>query len=134
MTSGRRKDPKVQEIIKKCEELGITYTTYLRRLQIGWTKEEALSIPRVGAVYRLKDGTPIYSYLNKIGKNYDVFNRFLHLGFSVEDALEHTLKYKPRTTLYRDGMSLYKWCVKNEVSYSNEYYKEKKRAKLSQNM
>lgn len=134
MTSGRKKDPKVQEIIKKCEELGISYTTYLRRLQIGWTKDEALSIPRVGAVYRLKNGTPIYSYLKSIGKNYDVFNRFMHFGFSVEDALEHTLKYKPRTTLCRDGMSLYRWCVKNEVRYSNEYYKEKKRVKLSQNM
>ena len=58
----------------------------------------------------------------------------MHLGFSVEEALEHTLNYKPRATFYRDGMTLYKWCVKNEVSYSNEYYKEKKRAKLSQNM
>lgn len=129
MTSGRRKDPKVQEIIKKCKDLGISYNTYLRRLQIGWSKEEALLCPRVGAVYRLKDGTPIYSYLKSIGKNYGIFSNSIHLGLSVEDALELALntEQRKRTKYYRGGMSLSQYCIKHELDYKKEYYLEKKK-------
>lgn len=126
---GRKKDPRVQEIIRQCNELGITYTSYLRRLQTGWTKEEALSTARVGAVYRTKDGTPIFTYLKSIGKSYGTFNNLIHLGFSVEEALEHTLKCENRTRnkYFRDGMTLRQYCIKNGLDYAKEYYWEVKK-------
>ena len=124
---GRKKDPRVQEIIRQCNELGITYTSYLRRLQTGWTKEEALSTAKVGAYLRLKDGTSVYSYLKKIGKSYNTFNNLIHLGYSVEEALEQTLKGTGRTRYTRGGMSLRQYCIKNGLDYAKEYYWEVKK-------
>lgn len=124
---GRKKDPRVQEIIKQCNELGISYWTYSRRIQTGWTKEEALSTARVGAVYRTKDGTPIYTYLKSIGKRYSTFLNMVHMGYSVEEALEQTLNCKGRTKYYRDGLSLRQYCIKNGLDYAKEYYWEVKK-------
>lgn len=130
---GRPKDPKVQEVMEKCKEIGISYTSYLRRLQIGWTKEEALSVPRIGAALRLKDGTPVYSYLKSLGKNYNVFNNLMHLGFSLEEAVEQAINYKPSTKKhYKDGMTLRQYCIKNGLDYKKEYYWEvKKNGKIA---
>lgn len=127
---GRPKDPKVQEIIEKCKELGISYTTYLRRLQIGWTKEEALSIGKVGAYLRLSNGETAYSYLKKINKSYGTFNNLIHLGYSIEEALEGAIKCKGRTKYYRDGISLRKYCLENNLNYEKEYYEIKKYNKI----
>ena len=129
---GRPRDPKVQEIMEKCRDLGIAYTTYLRRLQIGWTKEEALSVGKVGAYLRMPNGESVYSYMKKINKSYSTFNNLIHLGFSREEAIEGAINCKGRTKYYRDGMSLRKYCAKNGLDYTKEYYQEvKKNGKIA---
>jgi hypothetical protein len=127
---GRPKNPEVQKLIQKCKEIGISYNSYLRRLQMGWSKEEAISIGKVGAYLRLADGTPVYSYLKDDSK-YSSFLRFVHLGSTVEEALEAINNLPGRTKYYRDGMSLRQYCIKNGLNYGVEMYKEKKNARLS---
>ena len=127
---GRPKNPEVQKLIQKCKEIGISYNAYLRRLQMGWSKEEAISIGKVGAYLRLADGTPVYSYLKGTGK-YGSFSRFIHLGSTVEEALEAMNNLPGRTKYYREGMSLRQYCKKNGLNYGVEMYKEKKNARLS---
>jgi hypothetical protein len=127
---GRPKNPEVQKLIQKCKEIGISYNSYLRRLQMGWSKEEAISIGKVGAYLRLADGTPVYSYLKDEGK-YSSFLKFIHLGSTVEEALEAINNLPGRTKYYRDGMSLRQYCKKNGLNYGVEMYKEKKNVRLS---
>lgn len=120
---GRPKKPEVQELIKQCENLGIHYSTYLARLRNGWTKEEAINTARVGAVLRTKDGTPIFSYLKSIGKNYTTFRTLIYRGYSVEEALDRVENPRGKGKYFRDGMTLRQWCIKNDRKYINEYYK-----------
>ena len=127
---GRPKNPEVQKMIQKCKETGITYHAYLRRLKMGWSKEEAISIGKVGAYLRMPDGTPVYSYLKGTGK-YSSFARFIQLGSTVEEALEAIEHLPGRTKYYRDGMSLRQYCIKNGLNYGKEMYWEKKNARLS---
>lgn len=96
MTRGRHKTPEIIEITKRCEELGITLTTYRRRRQTGWTKEEALSTARVGAFLRLKDGTSAYMFLKKHGKSYSTFYNYITLGYSIDEAIEKILSRKQK--------------------------------------
>ena len=128
---GRPKNPEVQKLIQKCKEIGISYNSYLRRLQMGWSKEEAISVGRVGAYLRMPDGTPVYSYMKKTGQSYSSFSNFIHMGFTVEEALEAMENLPGRTKYYRDGMSLRQYCIKNGLNYGVEMYKEKKNARLS---
>lgn len=120
---GRKKDPKVQERLQRCKELGISMSAYYSRKFHGWTEEEALGIARVGAVYRTADGTPIFTYLKNIGKNYGDFCRLVNQGWSVEEALDKVVNQKGRGKYFIDGMSLRQWCIKNNKSYIKEYYK-----------
>lgn len=129
---GRTKDPEVQEIIRQCNEVGISYVNYLNRIKIGWTKEEALNTARVGAVLRLKDGTPIFTYLKSIGKSYSYFQTLVHRGYSVEEALDRVINLRGKGKYFRDGMTLRQWCIKNGKSYINEYCKIKRRVKNEQ--
>lgn len=125
MTRGRKKDPKVQELMKRCEELGIKYTSYCRRRQLGWTEEEALNTAKVGAYIRLKDGTSAYAYLKKHNGHYGTFYNFFALGYSADDAVEKALSHKPRQRYYRDGMTLRQYCIQHGLNYSAEYNKQK---------
>ena len=120
---GKPKNPEVQEIIKKCNENGISYVNYLNRLKNGWSKEEALNLPRVGAIYKTKDGTPIFTYLKSIGKSYSYFQTLVHRGYSVEEALDRVENPRGRGKYHRDGMTLRQWCIKNGKNYVTEYYK-----------
>lgn len=128
---GRPKNPEVQELMQKCKEIGISYNSYLRRLQMGWSKEEAISIGKVGAYLRMPDGTPVYSYMKKTGQNYSSFSRFIHLGFTVEEALEAMENLPGRTKYFREGISLRQYCKEHGLNYEKELYWEKKNARLS---
>lgn len=120
---GRTKIPEIQEIIKRCKELGISYPAYLCRIKNGWTKEEALNVPRVGAVLRTKDGTPIFTYLKSIGKSYSYFQTLVHRGYSAEEALDRVENPRGKGKYFRDGMTLRQWCIINNKNYVTEYYK-----------
>lgn len=120
---GRNKVPEVQEIIKKCNEIGITYVNYLNRINKGWTKEEALNTARVGAVFRTKDGVPVFTYLKSIGRSYSYFQTLIHKGYSPEDALDRVVNLRGKGKYFRDGMTLRQWCIKNGKNYITEYYK-----------
>ena len=126
---GKPKNPEVQEIIRQCNEVGISYVNYLNRLRIGWTKEEALNTARVGAVLRTKDGTPIFTYLKSIGKSYSYFQTLVHRGYSVEEALDRVENPRGKGKYRIDGMSLRQWCIKNGKNYSTEYCKLIRRKK-----
>ena len=82
-----------KEIEEKCKELGITPHTYRARLRRGWTKEEALLAPKIGAVHRI-NGEPVYQYLRRIGGNYNSFQYRIWAGYSFEDALKFAEKSK----------------------------------------
>lgn len=120
---GRPKIPEVQEIIRQCEKLGITYSAYLTRIKKGWTKEEALNTPHVGAVLKTKDGTPIFTYLKSIGKCYGSFINLVHRGCSVEEALDRVENPRGKGKYFREGITLRQWCIKNNKNYVTEYYK-----------
>lgn len=124
---GKPKNPEVQEIIRQCNEVGISYVNYLNRLKIGWTKEEALTAPRVGAVYRTKDGTPIFTYLKSIGKSYHYFLSLIRQGLTVEEALNRVVNSSIKVKHLRDGMSLRQWCIKNGKNYWIEWNKERRK-------
>lgn len=121
---GRPRKPEVQEAMRRCKELGLSYSGYLGRIRSGWTQEEALNMPRVGAIYKTKDGTPVYTYLKSIGKNYTVFLRYLYDGCTVEEALEMATKPRRNIKRYRDGIPLKQYCEQNGLNYVTEYYKE----------
>lgn len=122
---GRPKDPKVQEILKVCKELGICYNTYRSRLAHGWSEEEARSIGNVGAAYRLPDGTPIYTHLKQIGKSYSTFMNYITMGCTVEEALDAVYKSTKGIKYFRDGISLREYCRQHGLNYNKELYKEK---------
>ena len=126
MTRGRKKDPKVQEVMTKCKDLGIKYTSYRRRIQLGWTNDEALNTAKVGAYIRMKDGTSAYAFLKKHNGHYGTFYNFFALGYSVDEAVEKALLHKPRQRYYRDGMTLRQYCIQHGLNYSQEYYKQQK--------
>lgn len=126
---GKPKNPEVQKIIKQCEETGITYVNYLNRLKNGWTKEEALNLPKVGAIYKTKDGTPIFTYLKSIGKCYNTFLTLVYRGMSPEEALDRVENPRGKGKYRIDGMSLRQWCIKNGKNYSTEYCKLIRRKK-----
>ena len=124
---GKPKNPEVQEIIRQCNEVGISYVNYLNRLKIGWAKEEALNTARVGAVFRTKDGKPVYTYLKSIGKSYDYFRVLIRQGLSVEEALDRVINANGKVKYLRDGISLRQWCIKNGKNYWVEWNKERKK-------
>ena len=126
---GRPKKPEVQEIIKQCNEIGISYVNYLNRINKGWTKFEALNTPKMSAMFRTKDGTPIFTYLKSIGKNYNYFITLIHQGYSVEDALDKVVNSGTKVKYIRDGISLRQWCIKNGKNYVTEYKKLMRRKK-----
>ena len=111
--------------MKRCSDLGIKYTSFCRRRQLGWTEEEALNTAKVGAYIRLKDGTSAYAYLKKHNGHYGTFYNFFALGYSVDEAVEKALSHKPRQRDYRDGMTLRQYCIQHGLNYSHEYYKQK---------
>ena len=99
---GKPKNPEVQAAIKRCNELGIAYETYLSRLKKGWSKEKALNTPQIRAKYFTKDGVSVFKYLRSIGKNYNKFSQMLINGYSPEEALlivEKSLNKKQRYEL-----------------------------------
>lgn len=82
----RNKNVMNREIEEKCKELGITPHTYRSRLRRGWTKEEALLAPKIGAVYKI-NGEPVYSYLKRVGGSYKIFSYRIKAGYEFHDAI-----------------------------------------------
>lgn len=62
-----------EEIKQKLKELGLTKWAYYTRIYRGWSPEEALNMPKVGAVHTI-NGKPIYSQLNR-----SQYHKFLRL-------------------------------------------------------
>lgn len=84
-----------KEIEETCKELGISSRSYRTRILRGWTKDEALLIPKIGAVYKI-NGETVYSYLKRIGKSYDLFQHKIRSGYSVEDAVKYVETHETR--------------------------------------
>lgn len=122
---------RIKKLTEKCKELGISLGCFYARVERGWTEEEALSIGKVGAFYRLPDGTPIYKYLREQGKNYYDFSNKMSLGYTREEALEYALNPKQggNAKYKRGDVSLRQHCLKNGLNYYKEWDKERKSAR-----
>ena len=111
-----------------CKELGITKAAYYARKKRGWSELETNNTTKVGACYRLPNGTPIYSYLKSIGKKYYTFANLLNKGFTVEQALKLTINpIKRKPLLMKDNVSLRQYCLKNGLDYYKEWMKARKK-------
>ena len=118
---------KMINIKKICDELGISVSAYYARKKRGWSDFEVINTVKIGACYRTKDGTSIYSYLKKLGLEYHSFTNRLAKGVPLEKALEDTLKYKQTNAVYfKDGMTLRQYCIKNGLNYYKEWTKVRK--------
>lgn len=82
----RRKTEKVLMIERICKELGVSPHTYYTRIRRGWTEDEAVLVPKMGAVYKI-NGEPVYSYLKKVGGSYRIFSYRIRAGYDVYDAI-----------------------------------------------
>lgn len=81
-----------------CNKLGITTHTYYARKQRGWTEDEALLMPKVGAVYKI-NGESVYKYLKRMGGSYNSFQYRIRTGYNFEDSINGALnvrRYKGR--------------------------------------
>lgn len=76
------------DVKKICKSLGIAIPTYYARTHRGWSPDEALSIPRVGAVH-LINGKSVYKYLKEVGGSYRIFQYRIKVGYSFEDAIKY---------------------------------------------
>ena len=90
----RNKNVMNREIEEKCKELGITPHTYRSRLRRGWTKEEALLAPKIGAVHKI-NGEPVYQYLKRVGGSYNAFQYRIRAGYDFHDSI--VFAQEPRT-------------------------------------
>jgi hypothetical protein len=84
-----------KEIEDTCKELGISPRSYRSRIRRGWTKEEALLVPKLRAVFEI-NGETVYSYLKRIGKSYNLFQHKIRSGYSVEDAVKYVETHETR--------------------------------------
>jgi hypothetical protein len=84
--SMRRKTEKALRIEKICKELGVSSHTYYTRIKRGWTEDEAILIPKMGAVYKI-NGEPVYSYLKRVGGSYRIFSYRIKAGYDLNDAI-----------------------------------------------
>lgn len=115
---------KLDHIKKICSELGISISAYYARKKRGWSDFETNNTVKAGACYRLPNGTPIYSYLKKLGIEYHCFTNRVAKGMSVEEALKSTLKAPGDNAKYhKNGMTLRQYCIKNNISYYKEWTK-----------
>lgn len=79
------------DVKKICKSLGIAIPTYYARTHRGWSPEEVLSIPRVGAVH-LINGKSVYKYLKEVGGSYRIFQYRIKVGYSFEDAINYAIE------------------------------------------
>ena len=89
---------KTIKIEKICKELGITTHAYHARKQRGWTEEETMLVPKMGAIYVI-NGEPAYKYLKRVGGSYSALLYRLRNGMNFEEAVkaaEKTRGYKRR--------------------------------------
>lgn len=80
-------------IEERCKELGIKPHTFRARVRRGWTEEEALLAPKIGAVHTI-NGETVYKYLKRIGGSYNSFQYRIRAGFSFEKAVKFAEKVK----------------------------------------
>jgi hypothetical protein len=76
------------DVKKICKNLGIAIPTYYARTHRGWSPDEVLSIPKVGAVH-LINGKSVYKYLKEVGGSYRIFQYRIKVGYSFEDAIKY---------------------------------------------
>ena len=115
------KKPRYNDPIRaKCKELGISEAAYWGRRRNGWTKEEALTMPRVGAIH-LHEGIPVKRLLPKT--RYIEYIKVRKEGFSEEEAWAYATRKVQRYKYSREGMSLWAWCHLHGVSYQIELNK-----------
>jgi hypothetical protein len=84
------------DVKKICKNLGIAIPTYYARTHRGWSPDEVLSIPRVGAVH-LINGKSVYKYLKEVGGSYRIFQYRIKAGYNFYDAIvfaQERKKYK----------------------------------------
>lgn len=130
-SEGRKR---IEEIKKKCEEIGITYGSYAQRIRNGWTQEEALTAPQIDMhkAFYLYNGESARQYVKNHGGSYSTFMYHIKTK-SIEEAMQLTLNHKGNKKYYRDGDTLAKWCEKNGKNYYTEYVKLKKCIDKSKN-
>lgn len=116
---------RIEEIIKKCKELGITYDCYRQRIKNGWTEEEALLAPHITKAIYMYKGVSAMQYLKERGGNYRTFTYHIKTR-PIEEAIRLTLEHKGNKKYFRDGMTLAKWCKFNGKDYAYEWKKLKR--------
>ena len=82
----RRKTEKVLMVERICKELGVSPHTYYTRRRRGWTEDEAVLVPKMGALYKI-NGEPVYSYLKRVGGSYRIFLYRIKAGCELHDAV-----------------------------------------------
>lgn len=82
----RRKSEEAIRVEKMCEKIGVSYHTYYTRKRRGWTEDEAVLVPKIGAVYKI-NGEPVYSYLKRVGGSYRIFLYRIRAGYELHDAV-----------------------------------------------
>ena len=118
---------RIEEIKKKCAEIGITYDCFRQRIKNGWTEEQALIAPTINVkqpLYLYK-GESARQYIMEHGGNYSVFMYHVKTK-SIDKAVELTLNHRGNKKYFRDGMTLARWCEFNGKNYYSEYIKQRK--------
>lgn len=91
----RKKSEKTTEIEKICEELGISHHTYYTRKRRGWSEDEAILVPKMGAVYKI-NGETVYNYLKRVGGSYRIFSYRIKAGYEFHDAIVYACEKQKR--------------------------------------
>lgn len=85
-----RKRPISEETRNLLKQNGIGFSTYRRRIELGWTEFEASNIRPYAEVYRIK-GKSVHSLLSK--SKYQTFLKLIYEEeMSVEEAFERVNK------------------------------------------
>ncbi len=115
LTHNRR----TQNLIAWAEETGISAPLILHRMEIGWTVDEALTIPAEKSLYTVGSKTQtLDSWSEEYGIDYGLLISRLHQGWTLERSLSQPVRHFRRFS--HDGLclSLSQWSKRSGISQS----------------
>lgn len=109
-------------IVQLLKEKGISRSTYLKRLDYGWSEFEAANVLPSSHTTYYHNGKSVCSQLGK-----HRYHRFLHFvnneRLSPEEALHRVNNPRSNAKYYRDGIPLTVYCREHGLNYNTEYRK-----------